>query len=108
MLQSVVTGGTLVGMKPISGYNIAAKTGTAEVAEGGKGYGSQRIISVAGMAPAEDPQYVVTVTFTKPQTEQVLERSGSGVPHTHVPGAREVPRRPLHDRGAELHTPSTW
>ncbi|MGU3409245.1 peptidoglycan D,D-transpeptidase FtsI family protein [Microbacterium sp. M1A1_1b] len=70
MLQSVVTGGTLVGMKPISGYNIAAKTGTAEVAEGGKGYGAQRIISVAGMAPAEDPQYVVTVTFTKPQTSK--------------------------------------
>ncbi|MGG7308151.1 peptidoglycan D,D-transpeptidase FtsI family protein [Curtobacterium sp. AB451] len=70
MLQSVVTGGTLVGMKPISGYNIAAKTGTAEVAEGSKGYGGQRITSVAGMAPAEDPQYVVTVTFTKPQTNK--------------------------------------
>ncbi|ROP65742.1 penicillin-binding protein 2 [Curtobacterium sp. ZW137] len=70
MLQSVVTGGTLVGMKPISGYNIAAKTGTAEVAEGSKGYGSERITSVAGMAPAEDPQYVVTVTFTKPQTNK--------------------------------------
>jgi cell division protein FtsI (penicillin-binding protein 3) len=70
MLQSVVTGGTLVGMKPISGYNVAAKTGTAEVAEGGKGYGGQRITSVAGMAPAEDPQYVVTVTFTKPQANK--------------------------------------
>ncbi|MDO3697787.1 penicillin-binding transpeptidase domain-containing protein, partial [Curtobacterium flaccumfaciens] len=70
MLQSVVTGGTLVGMKPISGYNIAAKTGTAEVAEGSQGYGGQRITSVAGMAPAEDPQYVVTVTFTKPQTNK--------------------------------------
>ncbi|MGN8050493.1 peptidoglycan D,D-transpeptidase FtsI family protein [Curtobacterium sp. 22159] len=70
MLQSVVTGGTLVGMQPISGYNIAAKTGTAEVAEGSKGYGSQRITSVAGMAPAEDPQYVVTVTFTKPQANK--------------------------------------
>lgn len=70
MLQSVVTGGTLVGMKPISGYNIAAKTGTAEVADGAKGYGSERITSVAGMAPAEDPQYVVTVTFTKPQTNK--------------------------------------
>ncbi len=70
MLQSVVNGGTLVGMQPISGYNVAAKTGTAEVAEGSKGYGAQRIISVAGMAPAEDPQYVVTVTFTKPQTSK--------------------------------------
>ncbi|WP_022904574.1 penicillin-binding protein 2 [Curtobacterium sp. B8] len=70
MLQSVVRGGTLNGMEPISGYNVAAKTGTAEVAEGSGGYGGQRIISVAGMAPAEDPQYVVTVTFTKPQTSK--------------------------------------
>ncbi|WP_144759467.1 penicillin-binding protein 2 [Curtobacterium sp. 9128] len=70
MLQSVIKGGTLMGMDPISGYNVAAKTGTAEVAEGSKGYGSQRITSVAGMAPAEDPQYVVTVTFTKPQTNK--------------------------------------
>ena len=70
MLQSVVQGGTLVGMRPISGYNIAAKTGTAEVADGAKGYGSERITSVAGMAPAEDPQYVVTVTFTKPQANK--------------------------------------
>ncbi len=70
MLQNVVKGGTLAGMEPISGYNVAAKTGTAEVAEGSKGYGSQRIISVAGMAPAEDPQYVVTVTFTKPQANK--------------------------------------
>ncbi|WP_420361898.1 penicillin-binding protein 2 [Curtobacterium aetherium] len=69
MLQSVVTDGTLEGMKPISGYNVAAKTGTAEVSDG-KGYGADRIISVAGMAPAEDPQYVVTVTFTKPQTSK--------------------------------------
>lgn len=70
MLQNVVKGGTLSGMAPISGYNVAAKTGTAEVAEGSKGYGAQRIISVAGMAPAEDPQYVVTVTFTKPQANK--------------------------------------
>jgi len=70
MLQSVVKGGTLTKMDPISGYNVAAKTGTAEVAEGAKGYGSQRITSVAGMAPAEDPQYVVTVTFTKPQANK--------------------------------------
>jgi len=66
MLRSVIHGGTLNGMAPISGYDVAAKTGTAEVANGAAGYGADRIISVAGIAPADDPQYVVTVTFTKP------------------------------------------
>ena len=30
---------------------------------GGGGYGKNYIISVAGMIPAENPQYVVVVTF---------------------------------------------
>lgn len=42
-------------MKPISGYNIAAKTGTAEVAEGAAGYGGQRITSVAEWHPPRTP-----------------------------------------------------
>ncbi|ARC56977.1 Penicillin-binding protein PbpB [Frondihabitans sp. 762G35] len=72
MLQStLLDGGTLAGMEKVSGYNVAAKTGTAEVAEpNGAGYGSQRIISVAGIAPAENPKFVVTVTFTKPQASK--------------------------------------
>ncbi|MEO7348614.1 MAG: penicillin-binding transpeptidase domain-containing protein, partial [Terrimesophilobacter sp.] len=42
-------------------------TGTAEVAEGGV-YTNQRIVSVAGIVPADNPQYVVIVTYVKPQT----------------------------------------
>jgi cell division protein FtsI (penicillin-binding protein 3) len=49
---------------------VAAKTGTAEIANS-SGYGSERVISLAGMAPAEDPEYVVLVSFTKPQTSRV-------------------------------------
>jgi cell division protein FtsI (penicillin-binding protein 3) len=67
MLENTIPEGTLEGMKPISGYNVAAKTGTAQIAENGK-YGSDYIISVAGIAPAENPQYVVLVTITKPTT----------------------------------------
>ncbi|MGE3193691.1 MAG: peptidoglycan D,D-transpeptidase FtsI family protein [Microbacteriaceae bacterium] len=51
----------------IPGYRVAAKTGTAEVAENGS-YGDQRIVSVAGLIPAGDPQYAVVVTFMKPDT----------------------------------------
>jgi cell division protein FtsI (penicillin-binding protein 3) len=74
MLQSTFdksASGTLSGMVPIDGYNISAKTGTAQVAlPNGGGYSDQTIISVAGMAPTEDPQYVVLVTFNEPQTNK--------------------------------------
>lgn len=69
MLENTIPEGTLKGMAPISGYNVAAKTGTAQIADApGGGYGSDYIISVAGIAPAENPQYVVLVTFNKPTT----------------------------------------
>ena len=53
----------------VPGYRIAAKTGTAEIAENGE-YGDERMISIAGMFPAEDPEYVVVVSFVKPQTNR--------------------------------------
>jgi cell division protein FtsI (penicillin-binding protein 3) len=63
MLETVVTGGPVGPLLRIPGYRIAAKTGTAQVANPGGGYGNQVITSVAGMIPAENPQYVVVVTF---------------------------------------------
>jgi len=45
----------------IPGYRTAVKSGTAEVAVDGE-YGDQVIISYAGVAPADDPQYAVVVT----------------------------------------------
>jgi cell division protein FtsI (penicillin-binding protein 3) len=69
MLENTIPEGTLKGMVPISGYNVSAKTGTAQIADApGGGYGSDYIISVAGIAPSENPQYVVLITFTKPTT----------------------------------------
>ena len=44
----------------------AVVTATGNAASGG--YTSDRIVSFAGIAPAEDPQYVVVVTYTKPAT----------------------------------------
>ncbi len=64
MLETVVSGGPVGSLLRIPGYRIAAKTGTAQVANAnGAGYGKNYIISVAGMIPAENPQYVVVVTF---------------------------------------------
>ncbi len=69
ILENVVTQGGLRHSVDIPGYRVAAKTGTAEVARrDGSGYGGERIVSVAGMAPAEDPEYVVVVTLGRPDT----------------------------------------
>jgi cell division protein FtsI (penicillin-binding protein 3) len=67
MMESVVAGGELATSLQIPGYRVAAKSGTAQLAEGGV-YTSERVVSVAGMAPAEDPEYVVIVSYVKPDT----------------------------------------
>ncbi|MDE2409489.1 MAG: hypothetical protein KGL72_04205, partial [Actinomycetales bacterium] len=39
-----------------------------QIADGRGGYGALHAISFIGMAPAEDPQYVLAVTIYKPRT----------------------------------------
>lgn len=67
---------------PIEGYRIAAKTGTAQMAyENGGGYDPDRMmISVAGVFPVDDPQYVVLTMFDSPQTERT---SAGAIPAFH-------------------------
>ncbi len=67
MLEQVVTQGWASADLTIPGYRVAAKSGTAEVAENGV-YGDKAVISYAGMAPAENPQYVVVVTAGIPSS----------------------------------------
>jgi cell division protein FtsI (penicillin-binding protein 3) len=67
MMETVASQGALASVLSIPGYRVAAKTGTAEVAENGA-YGADRIVSVAGLVPAEDPKYAIVVTFAKPDT----------------------------------------
>jgi cell division protein FtsI (penicillin-binding protein 3) len=76
MLESVVTGGSLSAELTIPGYRVAAKTGTGEVAAHGV-YTSDRIVSVAGIAPADNPQYVVIVTYVKPH---IMKTSAAAAP----------------------------
>jgi cell division protein FtsI (penicillin-binding protein 3) len=90
MLESTLTNGTLSTMVPIPGYVISAKTGTAQVADApGGGYGNDYITSVAGMIPAENPQYVVLVTFTKPTTNKTSAGVG--------PAFRAITQDVLHE-----------
>lgn len=107
MLENTIPDGTLKGMVPISGYNVAAKTGTAQIADGPGGtYGQDYIVSVAGIAPAENPQYVVLVTFNKPTT---LKTSFAA-----APAFREVMSQVLETYRVKpsttppTHLPDTW
>jgi cell division protein FtsI (penicillin-binding protein 3) len=78
-METIVSQGSLSSVLTVPGYRVAAKTGTAEIANS-SGYGAERVISLAGMAPAEDPQYVVLVSFYKPQTSRV---SSAAAPAFH-------------------------
>ena len=67
MLERVVETGPIGRTARIQGYRVAGKTGTAQIAEG-KGYGRLHAVSFVGIAPAEDPQYIVAVTAYKSRT----------------------------------------
>jgi penicillin-binding protein 2B len=54
----------------IPGYKVAAKTGTAQVSHGKSGYASgddSYLYSVAGIAPANNPKYILYITMKQPK-----------------------------------------
>ncbi|NSX37185.1 penicillin-binding protein 2 [Pseudarthrobacter oxydans] len=66
ILESVVTAGGAKDIK-VPGYRVGGKTGTAEaVADNGGGFDGYTA-SFVGMAPMDDPQYVVMVNVHRPQ-----------------------------------------
>lgn len=69
MLETVAKQGALSDLARVKGYRIALKSGTAEVARNGV-YSNDRIISVAGVAPAENPQFAIVVTYGLPRFER--------------------------------------
>ena len=100
ILRSVIVNGS-GSRAEISGYRVAGKTGTAQVAEGGR-YTDRRISSFVGFAPADDPRIaaLVVLYYPKGQTyggviaapvfqavvEDALERMG--VPRRQEPAPR--------------------
>jgi stage V sporulation protein D (sporulation-specific penicillin-binding protein) len=48
--------------------NVAGKTGTAQISEGGKYLEDKTIASFVGFAPAEDPKFVMLVVLREPTT----------------------------------------
>ncbi len=71
MLESVVKFGGTGTRAQVSGYTVAGKTGTAYIA-GPHGYNKKRhMASFVGIAPAENPRFVVTVIIKDPQGQDL-------------------------------------
>ena len=66
ILESVVTAGGAQDIK-VPGYRVGGKTGTAEVAAANGGGFDGFTASFVGMAPMEDPKYVVLVNVHRPK-----------------------------------------
>lgn len=74
MEQAAISGSVAPHVKGL-GYRVAVKTGTAEVAERGE-YGNERVVSVAGLVPAHDPEYAIVVTFGEPVRGKSAQYAG--------------------------------
>jgi cell division protein FtsI (penicillin-binding protein 3) len=81
MMESVVTDGELASKLEIPGYRIAAKTGTAQQPDGKGGYLPSYYVSVMGVAPVDDPEYVISVNLGYPTT---LTSSAAAAPLFHT------------------------
>lgn len=88
MMVSVVENG--FGSKAaISGYSVAGKTGTAQVASPTGGYSDETIHSFIGFAPAFNPAFVLLITIENPKgirfssdsTAPIFEEVGNFVLH---------------------------
>ena len=64
LMEKVVEFGGVGRNAQIDGYRVAGKTGTAQIKDG-SGYGSQFAISFYGLAPVENPKFIVGITIYK-------------------------------------------
>ncbi|MFM6939906.1 MAG: peptidoglycan D,D-transpeptidase FtsI family protein [Rhodoluna sp.] len=69
ILEKVVEEGGIGKHAAVPGYRVGGKTGTAQITDPNTGrYGNLHAISFIGVAPIDDPQYVVAVTAYKSRT----------------------------------------
>jgi cell division protein FtsI (penicillin-binding protein 3) len=69
ILEKVVEEGGIGKHAAVPGYRVGGKTGTAQITDPNTGlYGNLHAISFIGLAPVNDPQFVVAVTAYKSRT----------------------------------------
>jgi len=105
MLEAVAKHGSLRDYVSGSGYRIALKSGTAEVARNGV-YTADRVISVAGVVPADNPQFAVIVVFGLPQIERSSAAAAPAFAKLMEQTLKYYRVPPSSGKPADL--PSTW
>lgn len=98
LVRSAINGEAALGL--VKGYNIAAKTGTANVAgPGGRYILGDTIASIVGYAPAFDPRFVALVKIDHPRDTPWGSMAAAPVLHDlfqelfmyyHIPPAQNV------------------
>lgn len=106
MVENVMAQGQLHKALSVPGYRIAAKTGTAEIPDGQGGLkAGVYFTSLAGFAPADDPEYVVIVTLEEPTairssaaTAPAFQKAMTQVLKTYrvLPSSSETPLLPRY------------
>lgn len=71
MMQAVVEKGTARGAFSGTPYSVAGKTGTAQIAVGGRYNKSNYNASFVGYFPVENPQYTIMVVINNPQKGKI-------------------------------------
>ena len=70
LLENVAVQGTNAKAIEIPGYRLGIKTGTAQISNGQGGYkAGVYFTSMIGVAPVEDPRYIVMVSLDQPRRE---------------------------------------
>lgn len=64
------------GRARVKGYYVGGKTGTAQVAEKGK-YGTKTIHTFIGLAPVDEPKFVMLIRFDDPKDVQFADSSAA-------------------------------
>ncbi|MFZ4895299.1 peptidoglycan D,D-transpeptidase FtsI family protein [Plantibacter sp. Mn2098] len=96
MLEVVDKNSWVANLVDIPGYRVAMKTGTAQQPDGSGGYSKSYLVSIAGFAPADAPQYVVSVNLADP----VKMNSSAAA----APLFRDVMTQVLKTRGVQPST----
>lgn len=105
MLEDVTEGGTGK-LAQIDGYRVAGKTGTAQ-AVGASGKLDSIVASFIGVAPADDPAVVVSVSLFDPKTSIYGGEVAAPVFSDVATFALQTLRIPPSGPGEELY-PTTW
>jgi cell division protein FtsI (penicillin-binding protein 3) len=108
MMQNVLKGGPLSTLPDleIPGYDIAAKTGTAQEPNGQGGYQQYFYVSLMGIAPADNPQYIVSVNIGFPTT--ITSSLAAGQPFRTMMSQVLKSFRVQPSTGTLTNYPDTW